>query len=223
MSGPVQKIESVHEQHISKRRARVLSQKLAEVIPQEADLLDVGCGDGEIAWMIGQQRPDLRISGVDVLVRDQTHIPVDKYDGVTLPYDDQSIDVVTLIDVLHHCDQPVEVLREATRVARRAVVIKDHKRDGLAAAPTLRFMDWVGNNRYGVALPYNYLSTTEWLDAFDELNLQVKNIVHQLNIYPWPASLIFDRSLHFIACLTPANNVEPFCDTLHSDAKTLAV
>ena len=203
VSGPVSGLESLHERHVARRRARVLSHQLAEMIPQDAKLLDVGCGDGEIAWMVGQTRPDLTIRGVDVLVRQQTRITVEPYDGLTLPYEANSYDVVTLVDVLHHCDQPTEVLREAGRVARQAVVIKDHIRQGFAAALTLRLMDWVGNHRHGVALPYNYWTWPRWQAAFDQLDLQMERFTDRLGLYTWPASLLFDRSLHFVARLAP--------------------
>lgn len=203
MSGPLRGLESVHEQHIARRRARVLSQQLAEFIPRDASLLDVGCGDGEIAWLVGQKRPDLEIRGVDVLVRPHTRIPVEPYDGLLLPGKDNSYDVVTLIDVLHHCTEPLEVLREAGRVARRAVIVKDHAREGFAAQLTLRLMDWVGNRRYGVALPYNYWQRPQWQTAFADLGMQVEKMTNQLGLYCWPASLLFDRSLHFLARLAP--------------------
>jgi ubiquinone/menaquinone biosynthesis C-methylase UbiE len=46
--------------------------------------------------------------------------------------------------VLHHTNDPEVLLREAQRVALKAVVLKDHTRNGLLAYTTLRFMDWVG-------------------------------------------------------------------------------
>ena len=67
VSGPIGRLEAAHERHVARRRARVLTEHLAEIIPPDANLLDVGCGDGEIAWMVGQTRPDLKIRGVDVL------------------------------------------------------------------------------------------------------------------------------------------------------------
>ena len=203
MNGPISGLEAAHERHIARRRARVLSQHLAEIIPHDASLLDVGCGDGEIACMVGRTRPDLKFRGVDVLVRPQTLIPVELYDGVTLPCADNAYDVVTLIDVLHHCDKPKDVLREAGRVARQAVAIKDHVREGFAAEATLRLMDWVGNHRHGVALPYNYWRSSEWKNAFVELGMIVERLSGRLGLYPWPASLLFDRSLHFVARLAP--------------------
>ena len=44
------------------------------------------------------------------------------------------------VDVLHLTDDPVLLLREAARVARNTIVIKDHTLDGFAAAATVRFM-----------------------------------------------------------------------------------
>jgi hypothetical protein len=95
------------------------------------------------------------------------------------------------------------LLREAARVARRAVVIKDHTLDGLLAGPTLRFMDHVGNARHGVALPYNYWPRRRWVEAFRELALEVEVWREDLRLYPRPADWVFGRSLHFVAKLRP--------------------
>ena len=62
-------------------------------------------------------------------------------------------------DVLHHAEEPVEIIREAVRVARHCVVIKDHLVQGLFARRTLRLMDFVGNAPHGIVLPYNYLDS----------------------------------------------------------------
>jgi hypothetical protein len=93
------------------------------------------------------------------------------------------------------------LLREAARVARQAVIIKDHTRDGLLAEPTLRFMDWIGNARHGVVLPYNYWRKEAWLKAFDDLDLRITSWNDRLNLYSPPLGLLFDRSLHFISRL----------------------
>jgi SAM-dependent methyltransferase len=170
-------------------------------MPQHANVLDVGCGDGEIACLLKQQRPDLSVTGVDVLVRPDTRVPVEPFDGRTLPFADDSFDVVLFVDVLHHCDWPLELLQEARRVARQSIVIKDHSLEGFAAGRTLRFMDGVGNRRHGVALPYNYWRPDQWNAAFAELGLMVELQLRQLHLYPWPLSLAFDRRLHFLARL----------------------
>jgi SAM-dependent methyltransferase len=193
--------EFVHNCYAYGRRTRVLSYHLAAVMPKNLSILDVGCGDGLLTQLISHQRPDVRLSGIDTLVRPRTHIPVDRFDGKTIPYDNQSFDGVMFVDVLHHAEDPMTLLREAARVARTVILIKDHTLQGLFAAQTLRFMDKIGNARHGVSLPYNYWPEQQWRDAFDTLGLQIGVWNNQLGIYPWPASWVFDRSLHFIAQL----------------------
>jgi SAM-dependent methyltransferase len=197
-------LERIHEGYVFGRRVRTLADHLAGLLPPGAAVLDVGCGDGLLDLRILQQRPDVTLRGIDVLVRGQTHIPVEPFDGQSIPYADGSFDVVMFVDVLHHTDDPLVLLREAVRVARKAVVLKDHTANGFLASPTLRFMDRVGNARHGVVLPFNYWPRQRWLDAFRALGLTVAAWKTDLGLYPWPASWVFGRSLHFVARLEMA-------------------
>ena len=194
-------VESIHGWYVHDRRSRVLCGHLTNVIPNNCRVLDVGSGDGLLGQLISQTRPDITITGIDVLVRARTRIPTEKYDGETIPYDDASFDGVMFIDVLHHTTDPMILLRESTRVARNTIVIKDHLLDGLFARQTLRFMDRLGNARYDVSLPYNYWPKQRWFDAFDTLGLKVGMWTTKLGLYPRPASWVFERSLHFVARL----------------------
>ena len=198
-------VGTIHGGYVHRRRVRVLSERLAGLIPQGASVLDVGCGDGQLASRIMQLRPDVRIRGIDVLVRPAAEIPVEGFDGQTIPYGAGSFDVVMCVDVLHHTQDPMILLRESGRVARQAILIKDHTCNGLWAHSTLRLMDCVGNARHGVALPYNYWSRQQWLRAFTSLvgyGLQVWR--KDLGLYPLPANWLFGRSLHFLALLDVA-------------------
>ena len=193
-------IGALHEYAVVGRRVKVLSSALSSLIPPQARVLDIGCGDGKLDRFILRQRPDASIEGIDVLVRPKAQIPVRRFDGVTIPYPDSSFDAAMFIDVLHHTPDPLAILREARRVAR-VILIKDHFRNGFLADSTLRLMDWVSNARHGVALPYNYFSQWQWSDAFAELGLNVREIKTSLRLYPPPASWLFDRKLHFVARL----------------------
>jgi len=190
-----------HDGYVHSRRVRVLSNHLANIIPKDACVLDVGCGDGLLAHLITRKLPETELRGIDVLVRGRTHIPVDKFDGQVIPFDDASFDVVMFVDVLHHTQDPMILLREAARVAGKSIVIKDHTLTGLLAGSTLRLMDWTGNAHHKVELPYNYWPRHKWLEAFKSLQLKVSNWTEELGLYPWPMSWFFDRSLHFIARL----------------------
>lgn len=191
-----------HRQIIMNRRVRRISKHIAQLIPADiSTLLDVGAGSGEMAQSIARFRPELSISGVDVYVRPRTFIPIVKYDGVTLPFADSSVDVVTTIDVLHHCDDPVAVLRECSRVAKKWVIVKDHVSNNFFDHIVLRFMDWVGNRAHGVVLPYNYLSTRDWSLAFESAGLRSLKQIEHIDLYPQPFELLFGGSLHCLHLL----------------------
>jgi SAM-dependent methyltransferase len=188
-----------HESLISRRRIRRLCELLSRLIPEDCRLLDVGCGDGQLAHALLQTRPDLRIDGVDTLVRKRTSVPVMAFDGVTLPYKESSFDGVMLVDVLHHTSDPLSLLREALRVSRRWLVVKDHIRQGPGAALRLQLMDYIGNARHGIALPYNYLSLTQWSDLRAALNVRLITEVRKLDLYAKPIDYVFGSGLHFLA------------------------
>ena len=132
-----------HGELVFARRVRVLSERLAALLPQAATVLDVGCGDGTMACAIGARRADVAITGIDVLVRPRTKIPVQAFDGRRLPCADDSVDAVMFVDVLHHTNDPDVLLAEARRVARRAIIIKDHTKDGVL--PARPCASWTGS------------------------------------------------------------------------------
>lgn len=194
-------IDKIHSEYVHTRRAQRLSEHLSELIPADSKVLDVGCGDGLLAGIIGRKRPDIEIRGVDVLLRENGHFSIDKFDGETLPYLDKSFEVVMFVDVLHHTTDPIILLKEAKRVATECIVIKDHRRDGFLAETTLRFMDYVGNAKHGVNLPYNYWSEMQWRDAGRDLDLVVGNWKQNLGLYNRIVDRFFGRNLHFVATL----------------------
>ena len=194
-------IESVHGGYVHKRRTRVLSDWCSRLIPFNSMVLDVGCGDGRLTHLIADKRPDISICGIDVRQRKDAAMLVEMFDGKSIPYGDGSFDIVMFVDVLHHAGQPMILLREAVRVARHAVLIKDHLVEGTFAYSTLRFMDWVGNARHGVPLPHNYWTLAKWHRVFDKLRLNITFWESNLRLYPFPADLILGRSLHFMVLL----------------------
>ena len=190
-------IESIHESYVKSRRLTVLADHFAELIPDQSTVMDVGSGDGGLAAAIIARKPTLRFKGIDTLVRENTGIPVEEFDGRTIPSANDTSDYVLFSDVLHHTEDPMILLREAARVARKGLMIKDHLVRGLLARPTLRFMDEVGNRRFGVKLPHNYWRPKQWDAAFEELRLERKEYRTQLGLYPMWANWCFGRGLHF--------------------------
>jgi SAM-dependent methyltransferase len=190
-----------HHAFVFQRRTRVLAEMLAGQIPQGASVLDIGCGDGTIASLIAQIRPDVSIQGVEFLVRPGCKIECHAFDGSRLPFPDASFDVCLFVDVLHHTLDPVILLREAARVSRSFVLLKDHLDENVFDDATLRFMDWVGNRPYGVVLTYNYQSRKQWAEHFSRCGLAEASWSMQVPLYPAPFSLLVGRGLHFVSLL----------------------
>jgi ubiquinone/menaquinone biosynthesis C-methylase UbiE len=191
-------VDRIHGSRIFPRRVTRLKQLLDKAIPAGASVLDVGCGDGSLAAMLLESRPDLSITGLEVLARPATRIPVQLFDGTHIPFEDRSFDIVMFVDVLHHTVDPMVLLREAARVARLGVVIKDHVAQGLFAKTRLRLMDYVGNARHGVSLPYNYWTEKQWREAQSELGIKPVVLIRDLGLYPTPADAVFGANLHFV-------------------------
>ena len=194
-------LELVHERIIHPVRLSNLTRGLGELLTPGSSLLDVGCGDGRMAALLRNERRLGLVEGVDVLMRDEVAVPVHPFDGRHLPWPDHSWDYVMAVDVLHHAEDQQVLFGEMLRVARRAVLLKDHLCENAFDRWLLLKMDGVGNDRHGVAVPGKYLSRTQWQELFDESGGSVESFNDKVRIYPWPLSLIFGRKLHCLCAV----------------------
>ncbi len=193
---------TVHRNFALNRRIRVLAREIAALIPDNCSLLDIGTGSGEIALQVTQQKRGCSIRAIDTVCREDCQVPVDSYNGEHIPFAAGDFDYVMLIDVLHHTLAPLELMREAFRVARHAVIIKDHVCDSRFARTVMTATDWFANRQHGVSLPYNFWSTAQWRDAWKN-SLAVAPEVYRddFGLYPWISYLLFSRKMDFIAKL----------------------
>jgi SAM-dependent methyltransferase len=193
---------ALHERMIFGRRVRALAENIGEMIPAgTTSLLDVGCGDGTLARAITDRLPAVQSCGVEIRARPHTAIPVREFDGRSLPFPNASFDVVMLVDVLHHAEEPRILIAEAARVAGRVLIIKDHLADAWLSHARLRMMDWVGNIGHGVPLRYAYWSHREWRNAFQKAGLREVERRERLGLYGPMLRWLFERRLHFISCM----------------------
>jgi len=201
LSWPLSWIGRWHHAFVFHRRTRVLAEMLAAQIPQGAAVLDIGCGDGTVGSLIAQLRPDVSIQGVEFQVRPGCKIKCQAFDGAKLPFPEASFDGCLFVDVLHHTQDPAILLREAVRVSRSFVLLKDHLDENFFDDVTLRFMDWIGNRPHGVLLTYNYQSREQWAEHFSKCGLAQASWTTQVPLYAMPFSLLVGRGLHFVSLL----------------------
>jgi len=161
-------------------------------------VLDVGCGDGIVGAALADQL-ECKVRGLDVVLQPTCAVSTQRYDGATLPEDDESVDVVLICDVLHHSADPEQLLRECLRVSRHGVVLKDHIRFGPLSQRVLWLMDQVGNAGTGVAIPAHYLSWPEWQQLLDDCGARLDALRWPLMIHDLPWRAITWSELQFCA------------------------
>jgi SAM-dependent methyltransferase len=196
-------IENIHGNYVLDRRVKRLSSLISNLLPDNASVLDVGCGDGKISATIQNIRKNVTIQGLEVIERSDCAIPFILFDSINIPFDDNSYDCVMFTDVLHHASNIPQLIKEALRVARKSVIIKDHLLKGIGAQCILQFMDNVGNTRHGVPSPGQYLTKGQWFHLFEELGSSVEEWNESLKLYPFPVSIFFGRHLHMLTKISP--------------------
>ncbi len=103
-----------------------------------------------------------------------------------------------LADVLHHEEDPDRLIAECTRVARRLVIIKDHKIEGPWAKMRISFIDWAANQPYGVKCLYQYHTLAQWQQILRRHGLRVEHEVTSMRLYPPLVNLVFGRRLQYL-------------------------
>ncbi len=131
-------------------------------------LLDVGCAKGFMLHDFARLIPGLEVEGIDVSeyaienaiedMRDRVQVA----DARSLPYEDDSFDVVVSINTIHNLarEECGQALREIERVARRgAFITVDAYRD---EAERERMLAWN-------LTAQTILHVDEWIAFFDEV------------------------------------------------------
>ena len=150
-----------------------INKKLEPVLPyltRGMRCVDVGCGNGLIVHQLRQK--GWSCAAVDVA--DLSIVPevlVEVYDGLHLPFPDQYFDTALLLTVLHHTPDPIPVLEETARIARRVIITEDVYNSKFQQYLTYA-MDTLVNLGHS-SMTYQNKSDTEWRTAFEDLNLRL--------------------------------------------------
>lgn len=199
---PLQPLWNAHHKLVRLPRIRRVVDAFAELSNVAGSVLDVGAGDGAVGRAYAD-RVGATVQGIDIFPPPDSAVPVTAYDGTNLPFADQSFDVVLLSDVLHHADHPALLLREAVRVAKRAVLLKDHLCFGRASRAMLLALDWVGNRSQGIAVPGRYASPTEWVEMIHQAGASVERLIWPLRIHARPLCYVTRNEHQFAMLLRP--------------------
>ena len=158
-------------QKMLRRRARSKYERIAPYIHSARgcespfSVLDLGGGEGYVGEQI-RSHTQADVVLVDVVDRNQTDLPFVQYDGRLLPFNDDDFDTTVLYFVLHHCENPEAVLREAIRVTEERLVIVESVRRGPWQESMLTAVDYAANRlrsaSWSEPISIEYRSADEW-------------------------------------------------------------
>jgi SAM-dependent methyltransferase len=186
-------------------RAKIVKGQIEPYLVGES-LLDIGCGNGIIASLVKERFRDVRLLDVVDYTLPQLQLRFDTYkEEERLPTGGQQFDSVLLLTVLHHSNNPVELLRQAwDATAKRLVIIESvigvHSlEEGIAyeladSSEELQigyaaFIDWFYNRvlHDDVPVPYNFTSPERWSSVFAQHHMPVivtKHLGQDIDIGP---------------------------------------
>jgi SAM-dependent methyltransferase len=146
---------------IYRYRARWSARRIAPWLTGEDRVLDIGAGDCHLDIELGR-RIGCAVSPVDVADANRTPLPLQLYDGRTLPFGDGSFDVGLLLFVLHHAEDPAHLLREAARVCRRRIIAFEDLNLTAADRNAFRRTHWVFDRVLDVEYPRREWAPAQW-------------------------------------------------------------
>ncbi|MGD2124673.1 MAG: class I SAM-dependent methyltransferase [Desulfobacteraceae bacterium] len=189
---------------IYKLRVRSLHQEIVSFLQAGDHVLDVGCGSGALGRSIIESPscpPQVKVTGLEKIRRGEEFTVVESYDGQQIPYPNDAYDVVILADVLHHARDPDNLIDECSRVARRLLIVKDHKVEGFLAKQRISIMDWASNMQYGVPCLYNYNTLEKWKHWFERHRLEIELEINSMKLYPPIINFFFGGRIQYLAVL----------------------
>lgn len=138
-------------------------------IERGSKILDLGCGSGIAAKEFGDFF-EAKIVGVDIRDNRIVDIPFKIIDGENLPFDDNSFDVTLINYVLHHCQSPENLLKEAKRVSKKIIIFEDLPEGILSKLRCkLHQITFLGGERQ----KFHFKTRKEWIKLFDKLGLKI--------------------------------------------------
>lgn len=146
-------------------------------------VLDVGAGRCYIAKEL-QAKNKVKVTCLDIKDLSQTGMKVVVYNGIKIPFKSNNFDTALIAYVLHHCEEPLKVLKETIRVCKGNIIIFE---DTKPSAFT-KLMDFLSNKLRGVDTPFKFKTEREWVGIFKKLNLKIVDVKHNVEkewFYPF--------------------------------------
>ncbi|MBI4894357.1 MAG: methyltransferase domain-containing protein [Candidatus Aenigmarchaeota archaeon] len=149
-------------------RGKILLDAYKTWIKNNSSVLDVGCGDGSMGKMIGDEFK-CEIQGTDIMDFVKGRIPFKIMSSETkLPYRNKEFDFAMLNDMLHHTRKQKEILLEALRVADNVLIFDT--RPTFSAKVLDHVLNWQHNVK--MPIPLTHRTPEGWKSLFEKMGLK---------------------------------------------------
>jgi 2-polyprenyl-3-methyl-5-hydroxy-6-metoxy-1,4-benzoquinol methylase len=157
-----------------RKAAEKMCEECRQFISHGSKMLDFGCGSGIIGKEFSKSF-DSEILGIDIIDNRVEEIPFKKYDGKDTSFlADGSYDTVLINYVLHHTENPIASLKDATRVSKKRIIIYENLPEGIVS----KFFCKIHGVSFGILFQKNsvsgkFFNRNEWEEVFKDLNLEL--------------------------------------------------
>ncbi len=153
-----------------KVRSKLFMQACDNLLKPNDKVLDVGCGNGIMAWQF-KQNFNCDIVCTDILEYLQVELPfIRMNDPRKLPFLENEFDIVMLVDVLHHTDNSTQelLLNESKRVGK-SILIFETKPTYVA-----KILDYALNyiHQKNMNIPLNFKNKFYWQTILESLKFE---------------------------------------------------
>ncbi|BBM83629.1 methyltransferase domain-containing protein [Candidatus Uabimicrobium amorphum] len=142
-------------------------------------VLDNGSAEGYLGEYI-HEKLHIKVHNLDVLPLNKSYLPYTIYDGKKIPLADSSIDTTICALMLHHCEDPQQVLSEVVRVTRKRIIILESTFENTFDLKLLQFFDRSANfvRSYGKMgkEQLHFKTVAEWEVLFKSYQLNIHKV-----------------------------------------------
>ena len=161
--------------------AKRMCQDCIDFIPKGSKILDLGCSSG-INIKALQEFFQAKVIGADIKDDRIIKVPFKIVSDKNLPFSDNEFDITLISYVLHHAQDPQNMIKEAKRVSKKIIIYEDLP-EGILAKFFCRIHLFTFNLFFQSQNPVKYYFKTErgWEEFFKEMRMKVifkKRIVH---------------------------------------------
>jgi len=152
------------------KRCKDLLSRFRSHLTSGSSILDVGSGTSHMTHLL--QNESMHMTPLDIVdLSFFENIKPTLYKGQTMPFQNGSFDFSLLLTMLHHCHNPEQILREASRVSHKIIIIEDVVKNPFHAMIT-KWLDSLLNLEFK-GHPHQNKTDEEWCALFTKLGLRL--------------------------------------------------